>query len=114
MESFASTTLFPFPVNVGNESSGVKGMLVAVSSTGCWLTALKRDVCEAGSVDAGGMGRRWKGGSSLPICESLVYLIYALHRARDIRSYHDRILLFSHSVSRSQLLQLLQQLRVCT
>jgi hypothetical protein len=92
-------------VKVGNESSGVNGMLVAVSSTGCWLTALKRDVCEAESVDAGGMGREWKGGFSGPVCRMSVHLPFAVHRLRNVGAYHSRGLLSHGSdvVLRSQL-----------
>jgi hypothetical protein len=82
---------------VGSESRGVRGMLVAVSRTGCWLTALKSEVCEADSDDSGGMDRCLKGGFSDAVCHASVRRVRALYGSV---TYHGRSLL-SHFVVRT-------------
>lgn len=85
---------------VGSESSGVRGMLVAVSRTGCWLTALKSEVCEAESDDSGGMDRCLKGGFSDVVFHASVRTSHPVRALCGSGTYHGRSLL-SHFVVRT-------------
>lgn len=96
IESFASTTLLPRPVMVGKESSGVRGMLDAVSSTGCWPMALESDVCEAESEDGGGMGRKRNGGFRTVVWSLLETGSIYSNRYSECRSYSHCGCLLSH------------------